>query len=106
MCVCSRLDIVLSEVWKVLMRLVHACITMSVRNVVVGCDSLYDFVTLLLQVLGGLGLDQCVAKQLQEQLNAFCSDTCNGTTSKYTDMSVYITSQAIYMYNCVERYCC
>ena len=48
---------------------------MSVRNVVVGGDSLYEFVALLLQVLGGLGLDQGVAKQLQEQLYAFCSDT-------------------------------
>ena len=47
---------------------------MSVRNVVVGSDSLYEFVTLLLQVLGGLGPDQSIAKQLQEQLYAFCSD--------------------------------
>ena len=61
---------------------------------VVGGDSLYEFVALLLQVLGGLSPDQGVAKQLQEQLYALCSDTCSGTTSKYTDTSMYITSYA------------
>lgn len=69
---------------------------MRVAGVVLGGDSLYQFFTLLLQVLGGLGPDQSVSKQLQEQLYAFYIDI-EVHTLQYKDTFIHRIMLCTYM---------
>ena len=79
-----------SDVWNVNETVVR------VAGVVLGGNSLYQFFALLLQVLGGLGPDQSVAKQLQVQLYAFCIDI---EVHHTTQTHLYIASWYIRTYN-------